>query len=73
MTDKHEVRIRVPALARVKGEGALEIDVAGGKIADPKLRIYEPPSLFEKFVEGRAYHEIPDMVARIYGICPVAY
>jgi coenzyme F420-reducing hydrogenase alpha subunit len=73
MTDRREVSIRVPVLARVEGEGALEVDIADGRIADLKLRIYEPPRLFEKFLEGRAYHEVPDMVARICGICPVAY
>ena len=32
-----------------------------------------PPRFFEKFLEGRHYSEIPDLVARICGICPVAY
>lgn len=73
MNEKREVRIRVPVLARVEGEGALEIDIAEGRIADLKLRIYEPPRFFEKLLEGRAYEEVPDMVARICGICPVAY
>ncbi|KIF81384.1 Ni/Fe hydrogenase subunit alpha [Noviherbaspirillum autotrophicum] len=73
MTDKREVSIRVPVLARVEGEGALEIDIRNGSIADLKLRIFEPPRFFEKFLEGRACHEVPDMVARICGICPVAY
>ncbi|RMG31689.1 MAG: Ni/Fe hydrogenase subunit alpha [Gammaproteobacteria bacterium] len=65
--------IRVPVLARVEGEGALEIDIAGNRITRLDLRIYEPPRLFEKFLEGRSYLEVPDMVARICGICPVAY
>lgn len=73
MTEKREVSIRVPVLARVEGEGALEIDIEDGRIADLKLRIYEPPRFFEKFLEGRSSHEVPDMVARICGICPVAY
>ncbi len=71
--DKREVSIRVPVLARVEGEGALEFDVRNGDIENLKLRIYEPPRLFEKFLEGRSYQEVPDMVARICGICPVAY
>jgi sulfhydrogenase subunit alpha len=29
--------------------------------------------LFEKLLEGREYAEVPDLVARICGICPVAY
>jgi len=73
MTETREIAIRVPVLARVEGEGALEVDIAGGRIAGLRLRIYEPPRLFEKFLEGRACHEVPDMVARICGICPVAY
>ena len=73
MTDKRSVSIRVPVLARVEGEGALEFDIRDGVIEQLKLRIYEPPRLFEKFLEGRHYNDVPDMVARICGICPVAY
>ena len=71
--DKTELRINVPVLARVEGEGALELEVADGRIAALRLRIFEPPRLFEKFLEGRGYAEVPDMVARVCGICPVAY
>ena len=65
--------IKVDALARVEGEGALEVLIEAGQIVDLKLRIYEPPRLFEKLLEGREYSEVPDIVARICGICPVAY
>jgi coenzyme F420-reducing hydrogenase alpha subunit len=67
------VRIEVPLLARVEGEGALDLTIAGGRIEDLRLRIFEPPRLFEKLLEGRSYAEVPDIVARICGICPVAY
>jgi len=73
MDEQRRVAIRVPVLARVEGEGALEIDVRGDRIEALRLRIYEPPRFFEKFLEGREAHEVPDMVARICGICPVAY
>lgn len=73
MTERRDVRIEVPVLARVEGEGALELELRDGAIHTLNLRIYEPPRLFEKFLEGREYHEVPDMVARICGICPVAY
>lgn len=68
-----EVSIHVPVLARVEGEGALHLRIRAGVIEDLKLEIYEPPRLFEKFLEGRSFEEVPDMVARICGICPVAY
>jgi coenzyme F420-reducing hydrogenase alpha subunit len=67
------VSIHVPVLTRVEGEGALHLRIQAGRIEELKLRIYEPPRFFEKFLEGRSYHEVPDMVARICGICPVAY
>jgi len=69
----HNIKIRVPALARVEGEGALVVDVHEGEITHLQLRIYEPPRYFEKFLEGREYTDIPEIVARICGICPVAY
>jgi len=73
MTESHTININVPILARVEGEGALDLRIEDGCIKDLKLRIFEPPRLFEKFLEGRDYFEVPDMVARICGICPVAY
>ena len=36
-------------------------------------RIYEPPRFFEAFLRGRRFTEVPDITARICGICPVAY
>jgi coenzyme F420-reducing hydrogenase alpha subunit len=73
MSKEHEIHINVPVLARVEGEGALHLSARDGRIEDLKLNIFEPPRLFEKFLEGRSYEEVPDMVARICGICPVAY
>lgn len=73
MTTRREVRIQVPLLTRVEGEGALDIAIREGRIERLHLRIFEPPRLFEKFLQGRDWHEVPDMVARICGICPVAY
>ncbi|OJY59186.1 nickel-dependent hydrogenase large subunit [Thiobacillus sp. 0-1251] len=73
MTERRSVAIHVPVLARVEGEGALDLRIEQGDIAELRLRIFEPPRFFEKFLEGRHYSEIPDMVARICGICPVAY
>jgi coenzyme F420-reducing hydrogenase alpha subunit len=65
--------IKVDYLARVEGEGALDIRLRGGKVEFLQLKIFEPPRFFEAFLEGRSYLEVPDITARICGICPVAY
>jgi sulfhydrogenase subunit alpha len=70
----HRARqLRVSALARVEGEGALDVRIHDGVVERAELRIYEPPRFFEAFLRGRAYTEPPDITARICGICPVAY
>lgn len=73
MTDRREIKIEVPALTRVEGEGALDLHIRDGVIQSLQLRIYEPPRYFERLLLGRGYTEVPDLVARICGICPVAY
>ncbi|HYA22417.1 MAG TPA: Ni/Fe hydrogenase subunit alpha [Thermoproteota archaeon] len=65
--------IKVEYLARVEGEGSLHIKLKDGKVEDLSLRIFEPPRFFEAFLVGRSYMEVPDITARICGICPVAY
>jgi coenzyme F420-reducing hydrogenase alpha subunit len=66
-------RIHIPILTRVEGEGALELGIVASQIKSLQLRIYEPPRLFEKLLQQRHYEEVIDIVARICGICPVAY
>jgi coenzyme F420-reducing hydrogenase alpha subunit len=73
MSKDRKLTIKVPVLARVEGAGALLIKIRHGKIKHAELDIFEPPRLFEQLLVGRDYHEVPDMVARICGICPVAY
>jgi coenzyme F420-reducing hydrogenase alpha subunit len=77
VTGKEEARntrtIAVDLVARVEGEGALRVTVKDGTVQDVELRIFEPPRFFEAFLQGRHYSEVPDIVARICGICPIAY
>ena len=65
--------IEVGALARVEGEGALHLVLEGDQVVDLRLEIYEPPRFFEALARGRRADELPDLMARICGICPVAY
>jgi coenzyme F420-reducing hydrogenase alpha subunit len=66
-------RIEVGALTRVEGEGALQVEVVGDRVDRVNLSIYEPPRFFEALLVGRPLEDVPDITARICGICPVAY
>jgi len=68
-----ERRFTVSYLTRVEGEGSLHLRVRDGTVLEAKLGIFEAPRYFERLVVGRTPDEVIDIVARICGICPVAY
>lgn len=68
-----ETTYHVDLLTRVEGEGRFKLRLRDGVVEQAELSIFEPPRYFEAFLRGRDLHEVPDMVARICGICPVAY
>ncbi|MGZ8666036.1 MAG: Ni/Fe hydrogenase subunit alpha [Solirubrobacterales bacterium] len=49
------------------------VRIRDGDVEEVELRIYEPPRFFESFLRGRSFTEVPDLTARICGICPIAY
>jgi sulfhydrogenase subunit alpha len=65
--------VKVNYMARVEGETALDIAINGNEIENLQLRLYEPPRFFQAFLVGRHFEEVPDLVARICGICPVSH
>ena len=66
-------RFEVGHLTRVEGEGSLTLHVEDGRVVQARLGIFEAPRYFERLVVGRTPDEVIDIVARICGICPVAY
>ncbi|MCP5365219.1 MAG: Ni/Fe hydrogenase subunit alpha [Hyphomicrobiales bacterium] len=73
MTGTESRTIKVGALARVEGEGALDIKIRDGVVTWTKFRIHEPPRFFEALLRGRMFWDAPDTTSRICGICPIAY
>ena len=66
--------IKVDYIARVEGQGAINIDVTkDGKVENLQFKIFEPPRFFESFLVGRKYDEAMELTSRICGICPVAH
>jgi coenzyme F420-reducing hydrogenase alpha subunit len=68
-----EREFKVGYLTRVEGEGTLQLRVRGTEVVEARLRIFEAPRYFERLVVGRTGDEVIDIVARICGICPIAY
>jgi hypothetical protein len=58
MTNKS---ITVKYLARVEGEGALNIQIKDNAVTGVQLKIFEPPRFFEAFLRGRNFTEAPDI------------
>jgi coenzyme F420-reducing hydrogenase alpha subunit len=68
-----DLTVDIAGLTRVEGEGSLRLRVRGGVVEQAHLEIFEAPRYFERLVVGRTPDEVIDIVARICGICPVAY
>jgi len=65
--------VKVDYIARVEGESSLKLKIRDGLVEDVRLSIFEPPRFFEALLRGRKFSEVLDIVARICGICPIAY
>ncbi len=68
-----DLTVDIAGLTRVEGEGSLRLRVRDGAVEEAHLEIFEAPRYFEQLVVGRTPDEVIDIVARICGICPVAY
>ena len=66
-------RVAIDPLSRVEGHGKVTILLdAQNRVQQVRLHIVEFRG-FEKFIEGRPYWEVPVMVQRLCGICPVSH
>lgn len=66
-------RIAIDPVSRVEGHGKVTILLDEQKrVKQVRLHIVEFRG-FEKFIEGRPYWEVPVMVQRMCGICPVSH
>jgi NAD-reducing hydrogenase large subunit len=66
-------RVAIDPVSRVEGHGKVTILLdADDRVHQVRLHIVEFRG-FEKFVQGRPYWELPVMVQRLCGICPVSH
>jgi NAD-reducing hydrogenase large subunit len=65
--------ILIDPVTRIEGHAKITIHLDDqDKVADARLHITQFRG-FEKFVEGRPYQEMPSLMSRICGICPVSH
>ena len=66
-------KITIEPVTRVEGHGKVTIHLDNeGNIEQTRLHIVEFRG-FERFVQGRPYWEMPVLVQRLCGICPVSH
>ena len=66
-------RVVIEPVSRVEGHGKVTLLLdADDKVHQVRLHIVEFRG-FEKFIQGRPYWEVPVLVQRLCGICPVSH
>jgi NAD-reducing hydrogenase large subunit len=66
-------RITIDPISRVEGHGKITLyQDENQQITQARLHIVEFRG-FEKFIQGRPYWEVPVLVQRLCGICPVSH
>ena len=65
--------ITIDPVTRLEGHGKITIQLdEQGQVADAHFHVTQVRG-FEKFSEGRPFYEMPSLMARICGICPVSH
>jgi len=65
--------IVIDPITRIEGHGKITLQLdANGRVEDARFHVTQFRG-FEKFCEGRPFSEMPALMARICGICPVSH
>ena len=73
MTETTTKTITINPVTRIEGHAKITIHLdEAGNVADTRFHVVEFRG-FEKFCEGRFFAEMPQITARICGICPVSH
>src|SRR5664279_2242471 len=66
-------KIVIDPVTRIEGHAKITIQLDdAGHVQDAHFHVTQLRG-FEKFCEGRPFHEMPSLMARICGICPVSH
>ncbi len=63
----------IDPVSRIEGHAKITVQLNDqGLVEDARFHVTQVRG-FEKFVEGRPFYEMPSLMARICGICPVSH
>jgi NAD-reducing hydrogenase large subunit len=66
-------KIVIDPVTRIEGHAKITLQLNdAGEVEDAHFHVTQVRG-FEKFSEGRPFHEMPSLMARICGICPVSH
>ncbi|HLI89415.1 MAG TPA: Ni/Fe hydrogenase subunit alpha [Ktedonobacteraceae bacterium] len=66
-------RITIEPITRIEGHAKITVQLnEAGEVEDARFHVTQVRG-FEKFCEGRPFTEMPSLMARICGICPVSH
>jgi len=66
-------KIIINHIAKSEGHVGLEANIVNGNIAEAKMEIKEGARLIEGLLRGRKIEEVPEITARICGVCPTVH
>ncbi|SNB46026.1 Ni/Fe hydrogenase subunit alpha [Geobacter sp. DSM 9736] len=65
--------IEIKPLTRVEGHGRIKVRMAGKRVEDIELSLYESPRLFEALLLGKTFTDIPEIICRICSLCSTVH
>ena len=70
---KSESTIVIDPVTRIEGHSKITLHLnEDGRVEDARFHVTQFRG-FEKLCEGRPFYEMPSLMARICGICPVSH
>ena len=71
--DRVSMKIRIDHIAKIEGHASFTADIIRGDVKGAKIKIEEGARLFEGILRRRKDEELPEIVSRICGVCPVVH
>jgi len=67
------MKIRIDHIAKIEGHASFTADIINGDVRGARIKIEDGARLFEGILKGRKDEELPEIVSRICGVCPVVH